>query len=481
MQRQVYAYCGTPGGRSASATSPRRGYAALLAMAFLVLGTTLAAGLYCLIQSSTAITANEQGITRALGAAECGVQFYQYQIARAARNASLRSSLSSDWIAPLGGELALAISGHNGVSSAGIQADSADPSGLTIKAAPIALNNGSAFSARLYPTSDLKALMLEVTGVSGTISRKLNVTLNSTAATGPVTFPLMARGGIPKAWNVTPDGSSKVKQYGTITPVPLTDGTAANIMLYPGMTVPTSSIPFPNNDSLIEEVAALGLKPITDTSTQTTQTATTPVLDKKGRPTGATQTVTTVLSQNSCYIPPNTNPTLTGTLNGVIYVKWPNNVILDGAATLNCTIVFERKGNKAGTSSFTLNRNGAISRSMDNADVELKKLALGSDLEAQLLWWTLIAPDADFVLPNGTVWDTTKTFEGSLNFKSFSRQGSGDQAGFCVTKGGLVAEGTIDIGSNGASYTVNPDTTSGSSSTATGGLLMSWTSYNELN
>ncbi|GEM_PF-4781803 len=289
---------------------------------------------------------------------------------------------------------------------------------------------------------------------------------------------MMTKLGIPKAWNVTPDGESKVQQYGTTASIDLTGGTTATALLYPGMTAPSGPVTFPNNDALIAAVAGMGLKPITDTSTQTTTSTFFPaVYDKKGKLVTAAYTVTTVVAQNSCSIPPNTNPSLTGTINGVIYVQWPNKVTLGGNLTLNGSIVMQR-GTPAGASTVTLNRDGVIQRSMDAANTEIMKLSFaGND---QMKWWTLIAPDADFILPNGTVWDTTKVFEGSLHFNSCSRTGGGDKAGFSITKGGMAAEGTISFGSNGASYTINPDANGEVGGTHVDGTAsLAWNTYDE--
>ena len=435
----------------------RRGYAAVMAMLFLVLGTSLAAGLYALVQSSTAMTSNEQATALALGAAETGVQFMSYQLSKAAIAATFTGTNSTTWIAPLASQLSLSMNATNNIGGQSLPA----PASYRLAIPSISLAGGASFSAVVEPTSDAKAIQLTVTGTSTVgVSRKLQVNFKGTPATtgGPVPFPLIARGDIPSSWNVTPDGRRfKVKQYGTPVRVPLTDNTEGTALLYPGMAAPTGKVPFPNNDALITAVGALTTLP------------------KRTEAVGAT-----ISGTNSSYrIPAGKNYTLKGTINGVVFVEWPNDITLVGPMTLNGTIVYERKGTKSGTSMVKIDRSSDIERPMAAADAEIMKLSFAGN--NQMKWWTLIAPDADFDIPNGTAGASTKAFEGSLHFKSTTRNGGKDN--FVLTKGGLVAEGSISFGSNSASYTIDPDTggtAGGGGSNAPSMLALTEDSYSEL-
>ena len=485
MDRQL-SYHARRLGRPVILASGRSGYVAVIALLFMALIGVMAAGLYSMVQSSTVMTSNERQVAKALGATETGVEFFRYQINQAVKSMTASFDAAGTnkvlWMNTLQANLQTTLNGSNGIDTtkiAYIGASGGTPAFIDIPS--IAFGSDASFKGKVTVDNTGNNLFLVVTGASGSVTRTAQVGLTVTPASsgGPVMFPMMTKLGIPKAWNVTPDGESKVQQYGTVTLVDLIDGTLATALLYPGMTAPSVAVPFPNNNDLIAAVAGLGLKPITDPSTQTTTSTFFPaVYDKKGKLVTAAYTVTTVVAQNSCSIPPNTNPTLTGTINGVIYVQWPNNVTLDGNLTINGTIVMQRQGGNSGTSTVTLNRDGVIQRSMDAANTEIMKLSFpGND---QMKWWTLIAPDANFDLPNGTVWDTTKVFEGSLHFKSCSRTGGGDQAGFGITKGGMVAEGSITFGSNGASYTINSDTSGEAGGKHVDGIAsLAWNTYDE--
>lgn len=451
----------------------RSGYAAVIAMVFLVIGTSLAAGLYAMVSSATAIAANEQRAAQAQGATETGMGFMRHQLGAAAKSATFSGIDSSNWIAPLATAMSQAM---NGTATMGGKSLAA-PVSFILTIPSISLGDGTSFTALVEPTSDNREICLIVTGYSkdGLVSRKLEVDFSGPPG-GPVVFPLEARGGIPSASNVNPTGA-KGESYPSAT-VPLTGGGTGAVLLYDGMTAPSPKMSFPDNTALIQAVAGAGLASITDPSTQTTQTTTTPaVYNKKGQLVTPEQTVTTVIAQNSCVVPPNTNPTLSGTINGIVYVQWPNAVTIGDSMVLNGTIVFERQNGKAGTSTLDAPRGAIIDRSMDTAATALQQAV--PTLADQLKWWSIIAPDVDLVMHNGTTWGAVKAFEGSLNIHSFSRQGGGNQVALNITMGGIVAEGTISMSSNGSRYAINPDTSLVTGS-AGGSLSLVATSYQEL-
>ena len=448
----------TEAGHDRSSTrpaKPRKGYAAVMAMLFLVLGTSLAAGLYALVQSSTAITSNEQAAALALGAAETGVQFMSYQLSKAAVEAKFTGTDSTQWIGPLASQLGVAM---NGKTNLGNQSLNTTSTSITVPS--ISLAGGASFTATVDANNNT-GIRLTVTGNSkGGVSRTLQVNFSGTPATtgGPVQFPLITRGHILNYLNVSRNGAEKVKETaGTATPVDLigstTKGTA---LIYNGMPAPTGKVPFPNTDALITAVGDL-------------------ILPKRTEAVGATISGT----YSSYRIPAGKNYTLKGTINGVVYVEWPNNITLVGPMTLNGTIVYERKGTKSGTSMVKINRSSDIERPMDAANTEIVKLSFTD--KDKMKWWTLIAPDADFDIPNGSTGSSTKVFEGSLHFNSITRQGGPDN--FELTKGGLVAEGDINLKSNSTSYAIDPGTGDGSGGgggTAASALTLTAASYSEL-
>lgn len=467
--------------------SRRSGFAAVMAMLFLVLGMTMAAGLYSLTRSSTAITGSEQAIASAQAATDSGLQFFKYQLAQAVKTKTSSISVANvdSWVSDLKTQLATAVEGHNGVAANSVGYSSAVTSNGSVTTPPVisvpSISLGSASLSGTITTDASANLILQVTGTSGAVSRAASVTFTVTPGNAgpPVPFALAAKGGIPSADNVNATGT-KGLTYTPVSGVPINGGGTATVLPYPGMTVP-ASMDFPNNDALIQSVAALNLKPITDTSTQTTQTTVTPaVYDKHGNLVTPAGTVTTVVAQNSCRIPRGTNPTLSGTINGIIYIEAGNNVTFGDTMTLNGTLVFQR--NTGGyTSTLDLPRGVTCDRNMDDSLTQLQTVPnLASANADQLKWWALIAPDVPLSMHNGTTWGATKAFEGSLHIQSFSRQGGGNQLAFQITKGGMVAEGSISMQSNGAEYLINPDASGEAGGTGTNGkVALTWTSYDE--
>lgn len=460
--------------RCGHAAVRRSGYAAVIAMVFLVIGTSLAAGLYAMVTSSTAITANEQSAAQALGAAETGMGFMRAQLNAAAVASTLSGTDSSKWIAPLASAMGDAMNNTATLGGQGYVLPAPVQYKLTLP--PISLGDGTSFTAIMEPTSDTKKIRVLVTGKSaGGLLRTLE--LDFSAPSSPVVYPLMARSDISSASNVNATGTKGLSY--TPTPVTLPGGGTGDVLVYPGMPAPPvspSPMDFPDNTALIKAVGDAGLKPISDPSTQTIQTTTIPaVYNKKGQLVTAAQTVTTVIAQNSCSIPPNSNPTLSGTINGIVYVQWPNAVTIGDSLVLNGTIVFERQNGKSGTSTLDIQRSSTIDRSMAAAFTALKPFTFPN--ADSLGWWSIIAPDVDLTMHNGTTWGTVKAFEGSLNIHSFSRQGGGNQVALNITMGGIVAESTLSMQSNGAEYLVDSNTNGFIPSTH---LSLVATSYQEL-
>ena len=435
----------------------RRGYVSLAAMLFLVLASLMAAAFYSMVITSARAAGNDRQANQAMAAAESGMAFMRAQMTAAAPTARFTGTDSTQWTKPLCDVLRTQMEGTANLGAGTLTYSTSDAS-VTVNA--IAVDRGATFDAVIKPSSDAKSITLTVTGYSGSVSRKLAVNFSGVPMSpgAPVIYPMVTRGKIDKAWNVTPDGSTKVKDYGDIVTVSIKGGGSGHAMVYKknGMVAPTV-IDFPNNDAVIQAIAALNLPAISGS-------------------TGATISGVPASSR----ILAGKNYTLAGTINGVIYVEWPNKITVAGPATINGTIVFERKGSKPGSSSFSLDRSADISRPMASSDTQIMNMGQSFTGKDQLKWWTLIAPDASLEEANGTTGGANKTFQGSLHFLSFSRQGGGNQPGFAITQGGMVAEGTIDIGSNGVSYVVDSDTSKAAgANAATSSLAMAPATYCE--
>lgn len=453
--------------------SPQRGFAAIVAMVFLAICAALAVGLFAQAQSSTAVTGNQLRTARAQSAMESGVQFFQYQTnqAMATVTSPLTAATMAKWLGGTSGfadKLAALMDGKNGVEADDIYYGTMNGrTGVQTPWISMGPNTNASFMASICGDAAGTGLVMFVTGrcvdptdASQTVTRTARMAFSVTpqSAGGPMPYPLFAKGGIPNWDGVSPDGDMKVKETaGKTKPVDLEGGGKGTALIYEGMTAPTGPVPFPDNDKVITSAASLGL-------TERTEAKSATISGTNGNFT----------------IPANKDYKLTGTINGVVYVKWPNTITLTGDITINGTIIVERKGGKGDNSKIVLERTGTVSRPMDAANAEIMKLPAFPG-QADLKWWSIIAPDANLEMPNGTSHGTMKQFEGSIHCRDCSRTGGGDKAGFEILKGGLLAEGTISFNSNSSAYKIDPDTTGVSGGTPKPGKSeMAWGTYEEL-
>lgn len=456
-----------------------RGFAAVIVLIFVALCGALAAGLYAMCQTSTEVTGNQLRAARAQAAVESGVQFHQYHISRAMATIYSRPNptIINLWMEAFQKQLARSIEGHNGFA-AGTVTLSADAGGtMEIRLPSLSFGTNTAFSAVIRPNAAKTGLVLHVDGQTvdpsdsmQTVHQNAEVAITLTAATNgsPSPYPLVSRINILNAVNVNRTGA-RGESYDPID-VPFTDGRFGQALSYSDMPEINGPVPFPDNDSIIAAVHALTLPVAAATLTNR----------------GNKQVYQVNGTHGSVRLPVAAAPyLLTGTINGIVYVQWPNTVELGGNVTLNGTIVMQRGAAPANPDSpspskVILRRDGWIQRSITAAGIELAAITPNFARQDELKWYSILAPDADLDLGNGTVWDSSKTFEGSLHIRSFERQGGGSDVGFQVQHGSIIAEGNLNFRSNGAAYAVNPDTTSveGGGPVA-GSAATDWSTYFE--
>lgn len=451
-----------------SAWQARRGYATVMTLLFISIGTTLAGGFYCMLNSSVSISANEQRSGQALSSAESGLQFMEYQIIKASVNANLNGS-SEKWLDSLAVQLAQNLEGANGsnILATGQVASMFYTVWVPKWGTPaIRLKNGCTFTSRLFPNSSLTNLVLTVTGKdpSGTTSRTVQIGIN---AHPPIPadlggFAMVAKGPITIQGSAEIDGYDPTinsannlvgrvyRPWGTTgsSVVALLDPEAPDLVFDnpPPLTIPQVDVSF---------LAGLKGSKLT-----------------KYTVPSHTPSVETV---ENAYVPAGTNRLFSNVvINGVLYVEWPNNITFGGNVTLNGTIVYQRSTG-SGTSTISFSKNSVVTNSATASADQLNKVGLTSDQRKALSGWSILAPDTDLTLANGN--GVQKAFGGSLhinNLNKASGQGSADST-LCLNKANIICEGAVDLTGNRVFWILPPGDLAGSGSLGKSSYLYAMT------
>ena len=326
-------------------TLRRRGITSALAMLFMTLFAVLALGFYASVTMSVEISRNDQRTAKALLAAESGVQFMRYQLAHVnipSNSADPLSDLCTDLQASLEGTSNM---GANHVtltnntiyipaeSGEYIKTNDTDDSGFTACITDHGGNIVCTVSGRagLTSTTGSKAVSLDFTRAFTNSS----VFDYAIASKGTV---MISKGTLGGVTGVSPNTiatmMSAENSAGALSVSGGTVGGDINVVGAGDASVTGGSVGGSSNitDILANHTHVVGNPdfPTFDT-TVFEQYAT----NTYGGATGGTLT--------NVVIPPNTNPRFTGnvTIQGILYIKSPNNVQFRGNANLQGFIVFE--------------------------------------------------------------------------------------------------------------------------------------------
>lgn len=344
----------------------RRGVTSALAMIFMVLIAALAIGFYSSITTSTAVAQNDQKGSRALVAAESGIQFMRLQFAHVrippqTTAAQLLTELRADLAADpqLGGNL-----GSNTVGLANETISIPAEAGEIILTDP---SDRSGFSVKITKVSatGVNRIICTVTGHSGTerahrtrdvrlnfIRQELPSTIlqNAIAAQGKVSIMKGLIGGFG-----VPDPIANVLSTGTTAPaVAVSGGTLGGDIGVVGsglVSVTGGSVSGQTDPTTIQNNHVKLVPPPEFPYVDTTLFA--PYATNTYTGSGS-------ILQN-VRIPAGTNPKFTGgvTVQGILYIESPNQVEFVGNASLAGLVVFENKGTSA-TNSIKFGGNATV-------------------------------------------------------------------------------------------------------------------------
>ncbi|HEX8521867.1 MAG TPA: pilus assembly PilX N-terminal domain-containing protein [Tepidisphaeraceae bacterium] len=325
----------------------RKGITSVLAMLFLIVFSILAIGFYASTTTSVQITANQQRSNRARLAAESGVQFMRYHLARVSIPSSsttvlnelyddLRSSLQGT--TNLGGN-SISITGTSpnqviyipSNSSSYIPIDTTDGTGFTAMIKEWGGNIICTVTGRSGPTSSANGKSVSLQFERVTVPWK--VFDYAVASKGQV---LMQKGSLTGVAGVsTDDIATMMSSKSSGNAITVTGGTIGgdlNVLDDNQVSVSGGSVGGTSNtvsimNAHVHEVPA----------------PTFPTFDTSVFAQYATNTYSSGSTLSNVRIPRGTNPKFTGgaTIQGILYVESPNTIEFRGNVKLNGFIVFE--------------------------------------------------------------------------------------------------------------------------------------------
>ena len=407
-----------PGGRR-----PRRGVASVLAMMYVSLFAVLAVGFYAATTISGQISRNERGMFEAQLAAESGLQFMRYQVARLAIPPT---TTSPQMPAQIQSALKSLLEGTGNLGTGKVTL-----SGSTVSVPSIALGANTSFSTTVQWIGPVARVTVAGAATTGqlsttrtvqtdfTIKSKASSVLNyGVASNGPVTIKSAPTTKVLG----TPDSAGSILSADTgATTISTGKGTidgdlavtvAASEVSLGGGSVGGSSI---NSDILANHIHVVPVPEF-------------PTIDTAPFKALAVNTYSSgVGHQKNIRVPPNTNPRFNGgdVVDGILYVESPNAVTFRGGAQINGIIVFENKNNSSVNS---LDFKGNVQP--DN----IPTTAEFDNIRAAAKGLSIVAPTASISMSGST----DGYLDGSLIAYSLDLAGSAD---LYFTQGSIITLG----------------------------------------
>ncbi len=435
-----------------------RGYATIMAMVLLLVGSTLTAWLYSIVNNSMQVQRNDLTSARAMGAAESGLTYIQTGIRRVTTANKIDKTTDPDALTAIGNELV-------GILPAGkviVTPSLTDPVvtfvtqelpeqlvRATFEARMSVLRRADPITGIIGPAG----IRLSVTGKSGNALRTIGVDLEQTNIVDWTDFPILAKEGInmaggPEILRWDPNAGAATTDDGVPAHIDPYDPSVGDVLLFDNTPVPPPDLQFPPKYLDADLYAKLNQMVATNRLPALSVTR-----DKKGNP----QPVASIINQ---YIPPNSSPTLTdnATLEGIIYVAWPNNMTFGARTTMHGIIIYEPPPANTPLSS-TIYLGKAITVECDPAAAKAAIMAAfqaaGATSEESLNLfdktspWSIHAPFTDVNISEG---NTTGDFQfyGSWHIHSLLKaagNGNGNPNHYCF-HGSIVCEGSVDVRGN---------------------------------
>jgi len=322
----------------------RRGMAAVIAMLFLAIFGTLAVGFYAAATTSVQVSSNEQRVLRASMAAESGMDFMRYQLARI----SIPYGVPQEWIFPL-----LYLQLQANMQNTGNLSGRIIWWGGTVIHVPATYNRPivldaaqGSFRASIYNLGQKVRVKVTGTGPDGRTTRAVQLDY-ALAQRASAIFDY----GIASRGKVTTEGASRVRgatdpTKGSILSTCMSDPTPVVIK---GKEVSGDiSVVNPNANVSIQNGASVGgttnLQEIYASHVHKgVQEPEFPTVDTSAFAAYATSVYTGGNTLVNCRIPANTNPTFAGnaTIRGVLYVETPNRITFRGNVDIQGVIVVQ--------------------------------------------------------------------------------------------------------------------------------------------
>ena len=428
----------------APAPRRRRGVTAVMAMLFMILFSALAIGFFGAVTMSTQIAANEQRGSRAMLAAESGMQFMKYQLATLGIEPNTPpEQLFTKVYERLGVKL-----NNRPNMPAGGQTVTLDADGDVIYVPgggntwiPLETSTGGGPMFRAEVTKLLAGEELEVkvfgrygngsASTGGTRAVKLNYA-NLPNPAEIFSYGLASKSKIDMKGNVTIRGTSGNESMGSVlsahsaTNVPLTmTGTPVisghvsfvNANAQPSISANSTIADLSPGEAGFDDVIHKGVPepefPLINTSAFA---AFVPSATAPAGPQVITSKTPSGTSFTNIRIKANTNPTFNDNtvINGVVYIESPNNVKFGGGAKINGVIVTATDANNNDGHSLTANvvefRGGVMFRPVPDTMPEALRRLTGS---AMLVPGFTAIFGGNFDTINGTIVASQMSFEGT--------------------------------------------------------------------
>ena len=407
----------------------QRGITSAIAMIFMVLIGLLALAFYSQINTASRLSNNDQKGARALAAAESGVQFMRFHLARV--DIPPTTTTANQLLLDLQDDLknALERSGNLNGGTVGLTVDNA----VAIPAetnAMIAVDapTQSGFSVRIT-AADGSGVLCSITGYSGAGSVRgtkrvqlqfrretyQGLVLNHAVATrGRLT---MTRGSLGGVVGISPDSIASVASTYGVSPAVVVSGGAiggdVGVIGHDLTAITGGSV---GGTSDLSAIHKDHVKVVTPPAF--------PYVDTALFESFATNKLnTSATNLKNVRVPANTNPIFSGdvTIQGVMYVESPNVIDFRGSARMEGFIVFQPTGNST------------VNRIVARGNVSYGDLPPGSQFDPirAIGGIALLAPTASLSI-GGNV---TATLRGNVILGSFDNTGSADVR---IDKGSLI-------------------------------------------
>ena len=404
-------------------TRQHRGMAAMLAMLFLVLFSTLAIGFYAATTTSSQTSSNDAQVGKAYMAAESGMDYMRYQLA----HVMIPPNTPSDQvISSLYGNLCTQL---NGTANLGGQSISLVSNTIQIPGSTsgtIKLDSGNDSRFRTTITDWAGEIVVKVNGQNGDAAITRAYTMDYTrqqhtsgvfdyaiASKGQI---IVSKGTVTGATGVAPAVATLMSSEDAPAAINVSGGTVGGDLNI--INDATASVSGGNvaGTSIVAQIIANHLHVVDPPEF--------PTVDPTVYKQYATNSyVSGAKTQKNIIIPPGTNPKFNAndTVQGIIYIQSPNQVTMNGNFTLQGFIVME-----AGTSTTdSLSFKGNLTMSPLPSGTQFDPLRATSGV-------AILAPNTA-VSMTGSSGGNVK---GNIIVKSFSYSGASSLA---IDQGTLMA------------------------------------------